>query len=237
MEAADRGQQTIAMSFGRIEEIIGSSLPPSSTERQWWANSSHTQALAWRAADFHVEQVDLDRKQVRFARGPVGGTAMPRPDIPSGGVARDPVDEPIEVKVRLQWRAAGIVELDASGKPTFGDLEQAPGLYRLTLAGAPAGGRARVYIGESDNLRRRLTGNYRNPGPSQQTSLRINAMLRDHLLGQGVVEVAVATAVSVWLDGVQSDLDLNRKSGRLLAENAALVDAQQSGLSEVVNLG
>jgi len=67
-EAAERGQQTVAMSFGRVEEIIGGALPPSSDQRQWWANSDHVQAQAWLAAEFRVEQVDLDRKQVRFVR-------------------------------------------------------------------------------------------------------------------------------------------------------------------------
>jgi hypothetical protein len=66
--------------------------------------------------------------------------------------------------------------------------------------------------------RRRLTGNYRNPGPSQQTSLRINALLREHLAAGGTVELAVTTTVTVWLSGVEQAPDLNRKSGRLLAE-------------------
>ncbi len=60
-----------------------------------------------------------------------------------------------------------------------------------------AGVRPRDYIGETDNLRRRLSSNYRNPGPSQQTSLRINRLLREHLGRGGAVKLWVATGAGI----------------------------------------
>ncbi|WP_239342541.1 hypothetical protein [Frankia sp. CiP3] len=160
--AADHGQATVELGFDQIEEIIGSSLPASSDQRQWWANSSHSQALAWRAAGFHVEQVYLDRQRVRFARGTRGGSyadhgriAMspaPRRTAPPL-VDRQPVGAAVDVRVRLRWLDAGVITLDPSGKPTFGGLEGAPGLYRMTLTGAAADIRPQVYIGETDSLR------------------------------------------------------------------------------------
>ncbi|MBK5248666.1 MAG: hypothetical protein JJE50_04405 [Actinomycetales bacterium] len=65
--AASRGQSAVDLDFDVIASAVGG-LPPSADLRQWWANSSHSQALAWRAAGFHVDHVSLDRKRVRFAR-------------------------------------------------------------------------------------------------------------------------------------------------------------------------
>jgi len=69
----------------------------------------------------------------------------------------------------------------AQTSPTPGSASPGSGIYRLTLTGGITPARPRVYIGESDNLRRRRAENYRNPAPRQQTSLRINAILVDHL--------------------------------------------------------
>ncbi|WP_322770012.1 hypothetical protein [Frankia sp. Cr1] len=244
--AADRGQATVELGFDQIEEIIGSSLPASSDQRQWWANSSHSQALAWRAAGFQVERVYLDRQRVRFARGTRGGSYADRGRIAPSPVPhstapplldRQPVGTAVDVRVRLRWLDAGTITLDPGGKPTFGGLDEAPGLYRMTLTAAADDIRPQVYIGETDSLRRRLSGNYRNPGAGQQTSLRINALLREHLAAGGRVDLALATTATLWLDGVERPLDLTRKAGRLLAENAALVLAQITDDADIVNLG
>jgi len=243
--AADRGQGTVDLGFDEIETIIGWSLPASSAGRQWWANSSHSQALAWRAGGFHVDQVYLDRRRVRFARGPRGGSyadrgrraGSPATPRPGSSVDRQPVGPAVEVRVRLRWLDAGTVTLDPGGKPTFEPLEDVPGLYRMTLTGGAAGARPRVYVGESDSLPRRLSGNYCNPGAGQQTSLRINALLRDHLTVGGSVALAIATQATVWLEGVEGPLNLARKTGRLLAENAALVLAQATDDADIANLG
>src|SRR4051794_30703944 len=73
-EQTARGVANVEWSFDQIGEMVGG-LPASAGElRQWWANDSKSQALAWRAAGWHVDQVYLDRRRVRFARGEVGGT-------------------------------------------------------------------------------------------------------------------------------------------------------------------
>lgn len=91
--------------------------------------------------------------------------------------------------------------------------------------------------GETENLRRRLSGNFRNPGSGEQTSLRTIALLREHRAAGGDVALAAATAASVRLDGEEQALDLIRKAARLLAENAALVRAQVLDDAEIFNLG
>lgn len=242
-EVAARGQQEVELDFAQIAGLVGG-LPASASSRSWWANNSQGQALAWRAADFHVEQVYLDRQRVRFAAGMRGGSYHDRGRIPAVGYLQSDrvqpsvtIGEPLDVRIRLQWLDSGPVKLDAQGKLAFVDVERTAGIYRLTLEGAEPGGRRRVYIGETDNLRRRLHANYRSPGPSQQTSLRINQLLREHLGAGGSATVAVATAATVWLTGQEQPLDLTRKAGRLLAESAALVVAQVTDDADIANFG
>jgi hypothetical protein len=241
--AVGRGQEIVEFGFDEVGQLVGG-LPSSAAIRQWCANGSQSQALAWRAAGFHVDQVWLNRRRVRFARGERGGAYHDRGRIAISRVAESPatpleraaVGAPVDVRVSLQWYDAGTVRLDAGGKLAFGAIERTPGLYRLTLIGGVTGARARVYIGETDNLRRRLSGNYRNPAPSQQTSMRINALLREHLAAGGTVVLAVATAATAWLSGAKQALDLTRRAERLLAENAALVLAQAADSADIVNL-
>jgi hypothetical protein len=247
--AADRAQASVEMSFAEIASLVGGLPASAASTSQWWANSSHSQALAWREAGYHVEQAYLDRGQVRFELGRRGGTwhdsrstagvasratvvrRTPEPQPP-----RAPIGAPVDVHVVLQWTATGAVTLDPAGKPFFGALESRAGLYRMTVTGAGLA-RPKIYIGETDNLRRRLSGNYRNPGPRQQTSLRINALLCEHLGAGGSVALAVATEVDLRVAGVAEKLDLTRKAARLLAENAALVTQQVCDDAEIVNLG
>jgi hypothetical protein len=69
-------QQTTAelpMTFGEVEQIIGSKLPASAyRHRPWWANeaASHVHAKAWLSADYQTEQVDMAGKKLVFKRVP-----------------------------------------------------------------------------------------------------------------------------------------------------------------------
>lgn len=253
--AADRQQSTVDLNFDDLAKLVGG-LPASATSRQWWANSSNVQALAWRAAGYHVSSVSLDRRRVRFSLGQVGGShhdsggqtvAKPGSKAPTTTTTNTatwtPVDVPVDLRVVLQWTHAGCIELDHLDKPTFVTLPAGPGLYRMTLTGAPGQVRPRIYIGESVNLAHRLAGNYRNPGGTQQTSLRINALLRQHLGSGGRVDLALASTATVYVkaeDGITAApvrADLSRQSSRLLAENAALVLAYMTDDADIENLG
>ncbi|MFI6762806.1 hypothetical protein ACIBF5_27100 [Micromonospora sp. NPDC050417] len=235
--ASARGQQDVELDFDAIADLIAG-LPPSAGLRQWWANTDHPQARAWRAAGYRVQQVHLDRRRVRFSRLPASAASrhdITPPQARSAAVAGPPavVGSPVDVRVRLRWTDAGSVVLDGTGKPAFPRAAASHGLYRLIFS-RPG---TRIYIGESENLHRRLSNNYRNPGPSQQTSLRINALLREHLTAGGTVSLAVATAATVVVDEQERPLDLMFKAGRLLAESAALVAARMAGDAQIVNLG
>jgi hypothetical protein len=64
----------VSLTFEEIADLVGG-LPNSAYNlRNWWANNSLVQALAWRAAGWHVESVALTSRRVTFARGAVGGS-------------------------------------------------------------------------------------------------------------------------------------------------------------------
>lgn len=245
----------VELTFGRIDGMVGG-LPPSSRKlRTWWANNSQGQSLAWHRSGWHVRTVDLAGSSVVFARGQVGGSYAARGRTAASAVATSiastvPKDAPAQVadsqpactetvdaRVVFEWTRLGVTTLDAARKLAFPEpLPDSPGLYRFTLTSQTAP--SRIYIGESDNLRRRLRTNYRNPGPRQRTSLRINALLVEHLSAGAHVTVDISVRATLHKPGsVSIALDLNRKAGRLFAESAALVLAQQDTKAVIENLG
>lgn len=265
LSALPTQQTVVELTFAEVDRIVGGLPPSARTLRPWWANSSHGQALAWRSAGWHVDTVDFANRRVRFARGRVGGTRADRlnesrPETPPStssehpSVSPRPADPPeaadqlsvaapanapvaVDVSVRFTWQQLGSATLDVGGKVAFPrPLPPAPGLYRMHLVALDADHDDRFYIGETDNLRRRLGNNYRNPGPRQRTSLRINQSLREHLAANGRVEVALCLGADLTHGGRTEPLDLTRKAGRLLAESAALVLAQRDG-AQLENLG
>lgn len=73
------------MTFGEIEQVIGSKLPPSAyRHRPWWANeaANHVHAKAWLSAGYRTEQVDMAGKKLIFKRAHF-------PSPPSGGPAAE----------------------------------------------------------------------------------------------------------------------------------------------------
>jgi hypothetical protein len=235
---AELDHQSVDMDFADIAALVAG-LPPSAyRNRQWWANSSLTQAAAWRAADWHVDHVDFERERVRFARGKVGGIRTTetrraaRPAPPSGdALAVELTDPEVDVRVRMTWNRAGTV-IAEQGRLVFPALPKASGIYRLTFSGLSE--HTRIYIGESDNLRRRA-GHYRNPGPTQQTSQRIHDELLAHIAAGGTVTMSVATSVEIETDERSAALPLARKTARVLTEHAALGLGYVNGTTTIIN--
>jgi RNaseH domain of pPIWI_RE len=131
--------------------------PRIKSQRQWWANTDHPQACAWRGVGFEVERVYLDRRRVRFTRRVAGVAVATRPADPGDGppvreFGNGPgLVERVDVPVVLVWQPTGRVVLDTAGKLLFPRVDAAPGMYRLSLAGT-GGTAGRVYVGETDNL-------------------------------------------------------------------------------------
>ena len=143
------------------------------------------------------------------------------------------MSEPVQVTVSFEWVEVGRIGLDEQGKLSFPSLPREPGMYKLAIT--EADGAAATYVGEADELRRRFT-HYRNPGPTQPTNKRINALLQQLLANGGRASIAIATSATLEMNGVSGSLDLTKKAGRLLAENAALVKAALEGSSRIENL-
>jgi hypothetical protein len=127
--------------------------------------------------------------------------------------------EELMCALRLNWIPKGRLVLDAQDKVQFPNAPAIGGLYRFKTRYPD--GRFALYIGESENLRRRFS-NYRNPGPSQQTSLRINAWLIELLSGGGEVSVAIVENARMTTKHGETGADFTVKSIRRLFEQLAI---------------
>ncbi len=126
----------------------------------------------------------------------------------------------MRVTVDFSWRELGGLSLSAA-RIRFPDVPAAPGIYRFDLGD-------RIYIGETDQLKRRFQG-YRTPGISQATNLRLNAALTTLLQSGRTATAASITNAIVDVDGQRVPLDLSYKPARLLVESAALVAERLAG--------
>lgn len=138
----------------------------------------------------------------------------------------------MKVSVEFEWVRRAPLETGPDGKLKFPTLPLDPGLYRFCLGGVD---QSAVYVGETDNLRRRAS-HYRNPGPSQHTNIRLNDRLRAYIAAGGRVEMEIITGAELEIDGKRVPLDLSQKAARRLVENAALVEAAASGVDQMENL-
>ena len=108
-------------------------------------------------------------------------------------------------------------------------LPERPGIYRFIVRSSD-GLDQRFYVGESDNLSRRM-GNYRNPGQTQPTNVRLHTLLVSTLGAGGSAEVAVVLEATLCGE----PLDLSTRPGPIIVENVALVELVAAG-SIVENL-
>lgn len=223
-------------SFIQLESILGFVLPASARlYPAWWANDARQgrQAMAWLSAGWRTGALNLTGESVTFYRDTgAGGKAMPTLGQGSqrAGAAAEKFDvsalpkaggiNPLELSVGMTWRVLGPLTLDDSGKLIFPSVPDSAGLYRFRLLGA---GQSRHYIGETIRLRRRFA-HYANPGPSQMTNIRINALLREHLEAGNRIEIDIMIgADSMVIAGNPVPVNFSDKATRRLFEHAAIV--------------
>ena len=229
------GGMAVTMDFAEVDSVVGGLPASARRHRPWWGNSRRQpQSKAWLRAGWRVDAVNLTSELVRFVRADVAGAdepssrTVPSPEWP----APEAEVGVLEASIRATWERWGPVLLDESGRPLFPDVPDEPGVYRLWLTDGPQP--VGLYIGEGQSLRRRLR-NYRSPGAGQQTSLRISALLVDHLRHGEIVTEAITRAevlhASEW-----TEADLARKSDRVLVEHAELVRARNEEVCEIHNL-
>ncbi|MDX8145003.1 hypothetical protein SK854_23030 [Lentzea sp. BCCO 10_0061] len=231
--ATSDGRQVVELSFAEIADLVGG-LPASAYEhRAWWANGLLSQQAAWHRAGWQVDFVSIERRHVRFVRhgAPLDTAGESQPATTAIELPIDDGTPALDVRVRCVWRVGGEVGL-SNDKLVFPRLPRVAAIYRLTFANSA--GRPRIYIGETNNLRRRA-GNYRNPGPTQQTSQRLHDELVRHLASGGTVSLSVAIEVEIETNGQRSALPLARKTARVLAEHAALALAYVNDVVDILN--
>jgi hypothetical protein len=158
-------------SFEDIEEILGRKLPRSARQyAAWWSNGrSESHAMAWLRAGWRTSDLNLTGETVRFQRAGHSTLEVARTDgsassqsrnlgslkATSEKIAKDTEGtEKVQVcNLRYAWVPAGLVQLDSNEKLLFPEVASVPGLYRFQLID---GSRRQVYIGEADNLKKRL---------------------------------------------------------------------------------
>lgn len=129
----------------------------------------------------------------------------------------------LNFRVTAEPREVGAARLDGDGRLVFPRLHDVPGVYRFLLG--TFGEVAIAYVGETDQLRRRLQ-HYRTPGPTQLTNIRINQHMCAVLTAGGLVDIAVIERA----DGPSGPLDLSDKAIRVLIESAWLVSLKAQGI-------
>lgn len=136
-------------------------------------------------------------------------------------------ERPVRIDLEFHWQSLGRIRPDANHGLLFPVAPRRPGLYRFRLRGNAV---ARHYVGETDELRRRFQ-NYRTPGKSQQTNIRMNGEFRHHMAAGGIIEIdIVVDKIDVMAAGRPVRIDLSDKAMRRLLEHAALVDEAAAGI-------
>ncbi len=223
----DQPGDTVEFTFAELDDVVGGLPASARRHREWWANSASTQGGAWLAAGYRVEQVNILGGTVRFlaarpqrrSNSHRGGSEVATMDLDL------PTSSPSRVEVHLAWQRVGAVALGDAGGLRFPKVQPRPAVYRLTLYDGEK--IDQIYVGESNNLSRRLR-NYARPGPTQATSLRINALLTGHLQ-HGDAALDVAGALRFTVEGRDVSVALSRKADRVLIEHAALVETISVG--------
>jgi hypothetical protein len=191
-----------------------------------------------------VPQSQFAQRQLKRLGFSVDGDAVPRETTGAVGHRGEasttfnlnalPVADSVDVHVAFEWHQAGPITLDANGAPKFPAMPKLPGLYRFDF-GLDSAGIRTLYIGESEELRRRASNsrNARKDGGHNRTSRRIHKEVVTHI-GEGrSIEFAITTEVGIVGD-VSADLRL--RSARRLAENAAVLLAQTTPGARVLNI-
>jgi hypothetical protein len=136
----------------------------------------------------------------------------------------------MNVTSAFDWTDAGQLTLASGDQIIFPSLPQSPGVYRFDCLAETD---SWLYIGEADNLKNRM-GSYGKPGPTQDTNIRLNALLRDALRDGERISLAVTTAATLEVDGIQIAANLNDVFVRRLIEDAAIVAAVIAG-TRIIN--
>ncbi len=229
-------------SFADVEHIVGFPLPVSARlYPAWWANSQDNipQHRAWLDAGWRTSGLNLAGGFVFFERTIVHRPSQPHATLLfSGDDAQeamahswDAAPRILELRISMTWQSLGCVLRDSNDRLRFPSTVHSPAIYCFRVRHDR---QERRYIGETDNLARRFQ-NYRTPGATQATNVRINAIFLE-VLRRGAEISASAVTEGAWVDcgsGPRA-ADLQTQSLRRLLEHAAIVDCDAQDI-EVLN--
>jgi len=133
--------------------------------------------------------------------------------------------------MKIDWEVIGQLNLDGGGKIEFPKAPSKGGLYQFHVERRDGG--VSRYVGETDNLTRRFA-HYRNPGPTQPTNVRINALFKELLSRGESITVAIVTQ-RAWIlrDDKEEVANFTEKSTRRLFENFVLVMGKAKEIEEL----
>lgn len=230
----EQASDQVMLSFAEIEKILGFVLPDSARNHgPWWTNSRSTgrHNEAWLNIGWETADRNMRAQTIAFHRTSTAAFIQRQTRQRNLGHAHHAAFDPLTltetdlaadcaVKLQLRWWRLGAVKLDDDRKLVFPTAPAQAGLYRLIVR---AGNRTNVYIGEAVRLKRRFS-NYRQPGSTQQTSLRINALLIETLDQGGSIAVDIAYQdIGLSIGGVLIAANLDDKAVRRMMEQAAIV--------------
>ena len=218
-----------------IEKVLGFALPRSARQHPaWWSNSGQDgrHASSWLHVGWRAEDLDLAGERVAFRRvaEPVVLVAPAAAQSPAPQPLAPTSTEHPGTRLGMTWVVLGSVSLDKDGEIVFPLTPSEPAIYRFVIK-RPEESR---YIGESVNLARRLR-HYRKPAATQETNLRLNALLKAAIEARAEVTMS-AVLGGAWIEvgGERQEANLKSKVIRCLLENAAILDC--SGCVEILNM-
>ncbi len=230
---ASRPLQEWKVTFEDIEDVLGFPLPASARRYPaWWANestSSHVQSHSWLDAGWRTSEVKLREERLTFIPIDVvdGHLSNPRDaDVEEAhtlaGTNAD-AQRAYTITAKFDWKLAGSINLDWKQRLVFPPLGAGPGVYMFEV---DTGSEIRVYIGEAENLRRRMQ-HYRTPGSSQKTNIRLNESLTETLKSKSLVTLwTIGAEAALTINEEKMSVNLSSQTERRLLESSALIVAK-----------
>lgn len=222
-ELSEQGQTVWHTHFVKIEHIIGLVLPPSARKYpEWWANEdlSYTvksQCRAWAEAGWKTANVDIHNETVSFYKKQKASGSLREQSARADWQQQN---------LAFRWLPVGRLFMDHKKRLKFPSLTDEAQVYRLVITSD--GGR-QYYIGETENIRRRVQG-YRTPGLTQPTNKRMRNIMANALSRGGKVTIEVLELDEKTMTAfVGHGLGFGNRFTRCLFENAAIIHALQNG--------
>ena len=214
LENVPASRAEVGLHFEDIETILKDRLPKSASQyRQWWANqSSGSRAPSWLSAGFLIDGVDLDLKSVTFRRDPTAAREIMKPAMTrKKNHFKRAAGKPVNERMLLDagFKQFGSWELRDGNIYLAGDIPIEPAVYAHVTDGQI------FYIGSATRgLKKRLYF-YQRPGVTQQTSIRINALIKEELAAGRRVWVIAAFPDPTGWNGLPVDTVTGLEAGLL----------------------